>query len=607
MGQNLILDHDSDYGTLYPLGIGRGGLKPVHLISTPILTQNGDCKGVFEFSNISPNKTFTKAQTDMCSCMVGWFGQSVTIKTVQYASNVDIYQSLFDALGRFQTYHGDPEILISDALKVLRNAVPMDKVNYYEVHDGPELRCRLRAQVGNDKWQIFPEYTLKGEDIIRMVLINRNIKNMSREDISLLKGPMKHQFRGVFSYLCVPIGIKIIRGVVELINKKDADAFADSDVDEAVRCGIHCVAGLFYSKLYSKKQKIYAMCENQNKTLAHHMTPCSHELDLVAYQKANLTMPDNFFTFAYYPKEEELPNLTSYAWFIFRDVFHVQKSDVEKSNKLLNFILKTKQGYRNLPYHNFEHAFIFCHCMYIITGLNTDLFSDMERKALIIAAICHDIDHPGTTNKFIEDTEHHLTLLYHDSFLENHHASICRMLVQSCGIFSELNSEKYGLVIKNINSAITATDLSLYFSARYKMMDILMNNSFSPKNKTHKELLTAMMLTACDLCGQCKTFRVTERLCRNLYKEFYAEAELLLQNGIQPICVMDKMYNSEVPKYQVQFNSEVCLPCYYILSIILENTKELHKRCFNISEQWNRICSTGSYWNVFTEEYIYPA
>ncbi|CAH1392106.1 unnamed protein product [Nezara viridula] len=295
-----------------------------------------------------------------------------------------------------------------------------------------------------------------------------------------------------------------------------------------------------------------------------------------------------------------------YTLYIFRDVFQVRKNDIKTTDKLLNFILKTKHGYRNLPYHNFEHAFIFCHCVYIITGLNYDIFSDLERKALIIAALCHDIDHRGTTNKFIQDTGHQLTKLYHDSFLENHHASMCRMLVQDCGIFSDLSSNDYETVIKIINLAILSTDLSLHFSARYKMVDILMNNSFSPKNKAHKDLLIAILMTACDLCGQCKSFRVTERLCRNLYKEFYAEADLGIKFGIPPVYVMNKMYNQDVPKYQVQFNSEVCVPCYYILSAILENTKELHKRCCDICEIWDRISSSGSSWNVFTEEYIYP-
>lgn len=43
---------------------------------------------------------------------------------------------------------------------------------------------------------------------------------------------------------------------MELINKKDADAFIDSDIEEATKCGIHCILGLRYNRLYEKKQKM---------------------------------------------------------------------------------------------------------------------------------------------------------------------------------------------------------------------------------------------------------------------------------------------------------------------------------------------------------------
>ncbi|CAH1392105.1 unnamed protein product [Nezara viridula] len=291
-GETLILDEKSDYHKLYPLGTGRGGLKPIHLISIPMLTDDGNCKAVYEFGKISPDKKFNRAETSMCSCMVAWLGQSIITKPVQFGPSVETYQSLFSALERFQVSHADPEILISDILKVLLNTVPMEKVNYYEVIKGEEFRCRLRAQVGNDKWQCCPEYILKEGDFIKTIIDNHTSKSMSRDEIALLDEPLKYNFRGVVSYLCVPIGIKTkTRGVVELINKKDGDTFSDFDIDEATRCGIHCVAGLRFNRLYLKKQRTFAMCENQSRTLLRHMIPCSHDLELVKYKMANLNVP----------------------------------------------------------------------------------------------------------------------------------------------------------------------------------------------------------------------------------------------------------------------------------------------------------------------------
>lgn len=38
-----------------------------------------------------------------------------------------------------------------------------------------------------------------------------------------------------------------------------------------------------------------------------------------------------------------------------------------------------------------------------------------------MAGLCHDIDHPGYTNTFIQLTKNPLSKLYSVSFLENHH------------------------------------------------------------------------------------------------------------------------------------------------------------------------------------------
>jgi hypothetical protein len=43
----------------------------------------------------------------------------------------------------------------------------------------------------------------------------------------------------------------------------------------------------------------------------------------------------------------------------------------------------------------------------------------------IIAAVCHDLDHPGLNEKFLIATQSHLAGLYNNtSVLENHHWSM---------------------------------------------------------------------------------------------------------------------------------------------------------------------------------------
>lgn len=91
---------------------------------------------------------------------------------------------------------------------------------------------------------------------------------------------------------------------------------------------------------------------------------------------------------------------------------------------MCRWLLSVKKNYRSVTYHNWRHAFNVAQMMFsIITVsvvkincilwlcLNTNIFlfqatqwwkifGDLECLALIIACLCHDLDHRGTNNSF---------------------------------------------------------------------------------------------------------------------------------------------------------------------------------------------------------------
>lgn len=48
----------------------------------------------------------------------------------------------------------------------------------------------------------------------------------------------------------------------------------------------------------------------------------------------------------------------------------------------------------------------------------------------MIAALCHDVDHPGFTNNFLQVTNHVLADLYEESVLENHHYMVAMIIIK---------------------------------------------------------------------------------------------------------------------------------------------------------------------------------
>lgn len=63
------------------------------------------------------------------------------------------------------------------------------------------------------------------------------------------------------------------------------------------------------------------------------------------------------------------------------------------------WICKVANNYRDNPYHNFQHVVHVLHAVYLIlmtTEANRCL-TRVDQLALLIAALCHDIDHDGVT------------------------------------------------------------------------------------------------------------------------------------------------------------------------------------------------------------------
>lgn len=49
---------------------------------------------------------------------------------------------------------------------------------------------------------------------------------------------------------------------------------------------------------------------------------------------------------------------------------------------------------------------------------------------MMLAGLVHDVDHPGYTNTFIQNTNSPLSKLYSNSFLEYHHAWMGQVLIE---------------------------------------------------------------------------------------------------------------------------------------------------------------------------------
>lgn len=71
--------------------------------------------------------------------------------------------------------------------------------------------------------------------------------------------------------------------------------------------------------------------------------------------------------------------------------------------RLSKFIQTAASKYRDVAFHSFRHAFTVTHVSWRLMATSPrlrELTRSIDRLALLLAALCHDLDHPGVTNAF---------------------------------------------------------------------------------------------------------------------------------------------------------------------------------------------------------------
>lgn len=101
--------------------------------------------------------------------------------------------------------------------------------------------------------------------------------------------------------------------------------------------------------------------------------------------------------------------------------------------KLKLFLDEVSQNYNQVPYHNFTHAFNIAHkCYSYLTQTSLpNYLEEIDKLTMILAAIGHDVKHPGVANPYLIKSNSPIALTVNDaSVLENYHCYTFLNLMQ---------------------------------------------------------------------------------------------------------------------------------------------------------------------------------
>ncbi|KAK1883589.1 Rod cGMP-specific 3'5'-cyclic phosphodiesterase subunit beta [Dissostichus eleginoides] len=253
---------------------------------------------------------------------------------------------------------------------------------------------------------------------------------------------------------------------------------------------------------------------------------------------------------------------------------------------LVRFMYSLSKGYRKITYHNWRHGFNVGQTMFTLltTGLLKRYYTDLEVMAMITAGFLHDLDHRGTNNLYQVKSGNPMAKLHGSSILERHHLEMGKRQVEH--------------VIHLTDIAIIATDLALYFKKRTMFQKIVdLSHTYEDEKKwvdfmsletTRKEIVMAMMMTACDLSAIAKPWEVQSKVALSVAAEFWEQGDLertVLEQ--QPIPMMDRNKSADLPKMQCGFIDFVCTFVYKEFSRFHPQIKPMLDGILNNRKEWN--------------------
>ncbi|GIX71562.1 hypothetical protein CDAR_569441 [Caerostris darwini] len=397
------------------------------------------------------------------------------------------------------------------------------------------------------------------------------------------------------SILCMPIrnASKNIVGVCQLINKLSGIPFtkADEHIFEvfATLCGL----GIQHAQLYERAMKAVAKTKVVLEVLSFHAAAPLEEAQELSreYQiPSTETYKLRDLKFDYFSLNDKETLKASLRMFVDLDL--AQRFGIEY-DVLCRWLLSVKNNYRPVAYHNWRHAFNVAQMMFTILRVSKlDLvLGEIETLSLFIASLCHDLDHRGTNNSFQKKSNSALAQLYSTSTMEHHHFDQCIMLLNSEGnqILSHLTPEEYIKVIHVLKDAILATDLDLYYKRQFSFTQMARKGNYTWKNENNRELIRAMLMTACDIGAITKPWKIQKKVAELIANEFFEQGDIEKQLQLEPIDMMNRDKKDKLPWMQVAFIGSTCLPLYEAFAMISDELSPLLEGVKENRAQWLKL------------------
>lgn len=389
----------------------------------------------------------------------------------------------------------------------------------------------------------------------------------------------------------------------DIENTSEALPFSEQDVENAkafaLFAGLALDKSITISKMVNSKRHLAIVLE----VMSYHLRAPPEVVDAFMLQDFPVVTSEEYRVGGVEWDPHPLPDsqLVRATFRMFWDLGFISQTDETDARILAQFLLTTARNYRSrkdVAYHNFSHAVCVTHALYLLArdfGLRS-LLDETDIFAMLVACICHDLDHRGQSNNFQKLAHTPLYALYARSTLEAFHANFALKIIGSEGhdVFNHLDAVDYQSAISILRDAILSTDLANFFANQAALQRTLAEGQIG-RDHTLRSALRGMIMNAADLSASYKDFGSAQHVTTLVYKEFFDEGHGL--KNIDPHLPlhpdMDGANEARIPALQVSFLDKVVIPIYELQAKALPETIPLLERVRETRESWKRLADQG--------------
>jgi len=241
--------------------------------------------------------------------------------------------------------------------------------------------------------------------------------------------------------------------------------------------------------------------------------------------------------------------------------------------KFRTFLARIEGLYRQNPYHKSTHAADVTQAVYCLLGGSfRSCMSAIEHMTALMAAICHDVGHPGVTNAFRVAQRDESAVTYNDkSVNENMHSALTyqTLMTEECNWLCNVSVNEDATIRKLFIEIVLNTDPVLHFQCFKAFEAELEKNGTDATSWDSVSHLLPFFVHAADVSNVTRPVPKALRWAALVLQECFAQGDIERELGqsISPLCDRHTVsfYGS-----QCNFVKVIVMPMYKSFASLLD-------------------------------------